>query len=334
MRPADGNALLKDRDDVDPTFLNHHAWALRWQSRSQSVAMAEQVLEISRNSGVTRAHGARRRNGLALRTLAWQAVWRGDFDQSEDYAHRAVARLRDAGADIALAMSHVVLAELYSVRSRRDKARVELDTAFSLIDPEQYPDEMAELLVVSSSVERKSGRFDLAQARLTRAEKLAQGPIRAMIDLVHARALMDTESPADGLERAAAALENCDRYDNRLVRPYALAISAAALIDLRRLDEVASMLRAAQRLAQQDADYRADCIILHEITRLYCLQGRTPDALVLAKGGEKMAWALGYKQWQRRFLQRSARFHERLGQTDEALKDLKAYVALRESETD
>ena len=62
----------------EPGFLNRIAWADRWSDRARSRASATQALDLARART-----GGEKDVARALRTLSWQAKWRGGFDEAQ-----------------------------------------------------------------------------------------------------------------------------------------------------------------------------------------------------------------------------------------------------------
>lgn len=317
---------------ADPTFLNHHAWSLRWTDRSRSIEMAEAVLQHSRAKGPERAKGARRRNGLALRTLCWHALWRGDYDAAEDLAHRALARLRGEGAESAIADTYTALAALHNFRGRRDLARDFIEMSFRSLSKQDNLTSRVSLLVTQAVVELFARRIDVAQKAMQSAEKLAEGPQIALVEYCMARALSMDDRPGEALEFGFRALELAKEHGNRVVLPLTHEVVASSLIDLDRVDQGELFLKSGMDLALEENDRRAEAQLLFQFLRVALLKGSTDSALKLAQKGVGLTQKMGHYTWHMRFLKKLATLQEDLGQTAEALNSLKSILALRETE--
>lgn len=317
---------------ADPTFLNHHAWSLRWIDRRRSVDMAEAVLQHSRSAGPERVKGARRRNGLALRTLSWQARWRGSFDEAEDLAHRALARLRGEGAESAIADTFCVLAAIHTFRGRRDIARDYVERGFGALSKQDNLATRVDLLVAQAIVELFAGRIDVAQKAMQAAEKLAEGPQMAQVEHCIARALSYDDRPGEALEYGFRALELAKEHGNRVILPITYEIVAASLIDLDRLDQGEMFLNTGMAMALEDGDRRAEVQLQFQLLRVCLQKGSSHKALELAQNGVDLTDKIGHHLWHVRFLKKLAALQEDLGQTEAALQSLKSLLAIRETE--
>lgn len=326
-----GLEVLKN---ADPTFLNHHAWALRWADRDRSIEMAKAVLQHSRNSGPKRARGARRRNGLALRTLSWQAIWRGEFDEAEDLAHRAIARLKGEGAESAIADAFSVLSVVHFSRARRDLARDYLEQGFEALEVQDNTSTRVDLLVAKGSRMLFARRVQESQKFIYDALKLATDEDRARVEQSIARAMCLDHRPNEALEHAFRSVHLCKEHNNNVVLPYALELAATALIDLERIDEAKMLIKEASALAAAAKDRRVECHLLFQMLRAMRLQQKTDEALVLAENGVVISRAMRYREWEPHFLHVLADLQEELDRPAEALQSLKELLALRDAEQD
>lgn len=319
-----------DESDLDPTFLNHFAWNERWIDRNLSIQRAHLVLEFSKRNAKTRQVGRGRRNGLAFRTLAWQELWRGQFIAAEDYAVRAEARLKNAGADSALVTCFYVLASVSIARLKFAQARDYFDVARQIPVTSENSSPLVDLFVGMSQLERISGRLDLAQQAINLAKRHAVDESDAcLIDIASARALLADGRPNEALETAISGLENCEMARNQVLMPYAVQTVASIMISLRKTRNAKAMLDKGLLLAEEAQDKRARCQLLFEVSRLLCLTPEPETALGIAIEGRQLAEDLGYPMWKGRFLELESQLHEKLGDFRSALESLKGLVSLR-----
>lgn len=316
----------------EPTFLNHHAWAVRWQDRAKSVAMAQAVLEFSRAAGKARSLGARRRNGLAMRTLAWQARWRGDLESAESLAHRAIARLKDEGADSAIADVLATLSAVHCCRGRRDLARECIEQGLEALASQPNVETRIDLLCVQAMIERQARRMRAAQSTLREAVSLSSRSERAQTEQSVARTLLMDDNPGEALEHAKTAIAKAREHSNRIVLPYALEAAAAAHIELGHTRRAEELIGEGEELAIEDGDRRARTHLGFQRARLAERQGDLESALRLSLEGQDAARVFGYSQLQKRFLDRTAALQEALGQTAAALNTLKQAISVRDAE--
>jgi tetratricopeptide (TPR) repeat protein len=329
---TDNGSVLRSFGGSEPTFLNHHAWSVRWQDRARSHAMAQAVLDFSRVAGSARAVGSRRRNGLAMRTLAWQALWRGDFENAESLAHRALARLKGEGAESAMADVLSTLAFIQCARGRRDLARECIAQGFECLVQQPNEASRIDLLIGLATVERHTKRMRAAQDKIGEAIAIATGSDLARAEQSVARALLQEDLPREALEHAVEAVDLARQHRSRVVLPYALEVKAGALIELDRFDDAASALEEATAMSDEDGDRRLDCHITYRSLVLNRKQGDRETATTLAYRGQEIAGSIGYQVLEKKFLDQAARLDEELGRTGAALSALKRLIALRESE--
>ena len=327
---GDGTVIHPVFTDADPTFLNYHAWKLRWADRQRSCDMAEAVLQHSLNSGASRAQGARRRNGLALRTLAWQARWRGAFEDAEDLAHRAVARLKGEGAPSAIADCQGVLAMVHYVRGRSDLAYECIEVGFKALEEQDNTSSRIDLLVIRAVADLTARRFQSAQQSAERAQLLSSDEERARVEHSIARVLLSDDRPGEALEMAFRSVHNCKEYRNFVVLPLALSAAAASLIDLDKLDQGEMLLLEALEIAERENDLLSTAHVKFDLARAKTRQNRLDDALALSQSGVDLTASMEFYVMHIRFLKQLASLQEKLGQTSAALQNLKALLALRE----
>ena len=94
----------------DPALLNRIAWARRWSERDTSVQYAEEARKKAVDGSGKRS---RTQHGHALRTLGWQAVWRGELDEAMDFCLRAESFLPESTFKEVRASIYSVLAVVY-----------------------------------------------------------------------------------------------------------------------------------------------------------------------------------------------------------------------------
>lgn len=294
--------------------------------------MAQAVLDFSRAAGKARAVGARRRNGLAMRTLAWQARWRGDFDAAESFAHRAMARLKDEGAEPAMADVLATLSIVHCARGRRDLARECADDGFRQLSVQPNTATRIDLLIARAIVERCARRMEAAQDTLREAMALSSGPELARTEQSVARSLLHENLPSQALEHARTAVSLAREHGNRVILPYALEVLAAAMVELGRFDRAATVLHQGEIIAAEEQDPRAECQLLYHKARLTQRQGDPDAALALAGKGLDCAAGMGFSLLQKMFLECAAQLQEDQGQTVAALDTLKRLIALLQAE--
>ncbi len=313
---------------TDTTFLNHQAWAIRWFDRAQSIKLAENVIGLTLGSGPKRPKSARRRNGLAMRTLAWQAVWRGDMVRAEEDAHRAIARLKDTGADHAIADALGVLALVHFNRNRRDLALQTISEAFSLRVPEHHASTLIDRLVVSSLIHLSSGRFDLAQSGFEQALTLANGPDIARVHINIAQAQLLDKRPSEALDQLEQACDSAEEHQNLVIQPYICAVKAQTYVEL---DQTCMALKAISKAiprAVQSKDVRAEIVLSLQHARVLRAENRVDAAIALALTAQKRAKEAELVLFERQLLMLCAELFESQGQQEEELAQLRRLVQI------
>ena len=313
---------------TDTTFLNQHAWAIRWADRALSVKLAENVIGLTLGSGPKRPKSARRRNGLAMRTLAWQAIWRGDTLRAEEDAHRAIARLKDTGTDHAIVDALGVLALVHFNRNHRDLARQMVADAFSLEVAEHHSSTLIDRLVVASLIHLNSGRFDLAQAGFDQALALAKGPDIARVHINVAQAQLLDKRPSEALEQLEQACASAEEHRNVVLKPYICAIKAQTYLEL---DQTASAFQAisdAMPYALQSHDVRAEVVLSIQHARALRAENQFDAAIELALTAQNKAQTAELIIFEKQLLMLCAELYEHCGQQAEELTQLRRLVQI------
>ncbi|MEM6309806.1 MAG: hypothetical protein AAF754_07130 [Pseudomonadota bacterium] len=311
-------------DGVDPTFLNYHAWQFRWADPRKSEHMALAVLQYSRSPGPDASRGARRRNGLAFRTLGWLGLWRGDFDAAEAYAHKALARLKGVGAESALIDAFDVLSVVSISKNDLMRADTYMNAADELLSKTDKHEAVLGHLVTKSVFERLTGRLQTAQKLSERVMETALGHVRNRAKLNLARALVSMGNHAHAQEHIGVSLQLCEDLSNKVMLPYAIEVDAQVKIKLDQTDGVADQIDRAWALANARNDRRAECHLSRQRAELTYVQGDRPAALELFVAALKNARDLHYPLLETDMLRRCAELQEELGLTDAALESMKA----------
>ncbi|MEL6766023.1 MAG: hypothetical protein AAFP17_02485, partial [Pseudomonadota bacterium] len=297
MSTTDINEARRRRDGVVDrvALLNRRAWAIRWSSRVQSFALAERAFLVSHN-------GTPSQQAAALRTLAWQARWRGDFDQAEAFAQQALRRLQPDLAPVVQADALSIMAIVHYSRGRRDLARRAVEFGFDRLDVLSAPETQVDLLLTATNIERQSKRLDEAAVVLDRALELATGPELARAEHDQARAFYADGDPERALEWGLRAVNSARVFRNRVMLPYALEVVGGAYRVLGREPEAAAYLEEGGRIAAEDGDVRVACQCLAERAQLALDEGDCAAALEPARQGLEQARGMGYVVWEKKFL--------------------------------
>jgi len=313
---------------TDTTFLNQQAWAVRWADRALSVRLAESVIGLTLGSGPKRPKSARRRNGLAMRTLAWQAIWRGDVIRAEEDAHRAIARLKDTGTDHAIVDALGVLALVHFNRNQRDLARQMVSDAFTLDVPNHHASTLIDRLVISSLIHLNSGRFDLAQAGFDEALALATGPDIARVHINVAQAQLLDQRPSEALEQLDQACASAEEHRNVVLKPYICAVKAQTYLELDLTASALDAISTAMPYAVQSNDVRAEIVLSIQHARALRAENRIDAAIELALTAQRRAKEAELVIFEKQLLMLCAELFEHRGQQAEELVQLRRLVQI------
>lgn len=310
---------------TDPEFINRKAWAIRWSDRQESSTLAQRVLDQGSESSAA---------GRALRTLAWQAKWVGDFDDSEGRCLHALQHLNADRDAAVLADVHGVLAVIRYSRGRRDLARDSVDTGFALLGSGGPAETRIDLLCSLATINRYAKRNRDALDALQVALDLATGVELARVHHNLARALIHMTRTDEGLIEANLAVSHAREHTNRVILPYALELIGAGHHAQGKHDLALDALTEAEAIAQQDRDSRACCQILYQISLVHEATGAPEQALTTAIRGLALSRQVHYPLWEKNFLELIARLHEAQGNIAGALDTMKSLheVTSREHE--
>lgn len=312
---------MAEADGASSDFLNRRAWHLRWHSRTDSAMLAKQVLGSARDAGARAA---------ALRTLAWQARWCGDFDLAQAHGRAAMRVLRSGENPDVRADVLAILAVADYSRGRPLRARLRVDGALNRLIAPSRPETLIDLLTTRATVQRYRGDVEGCRATMLQALDLAEGAEKARVHHNIARAY-DDDVPADaqtGLSHAMLALSDARRYDNRVVLPYVMEMVGTHYRKLGAYGQARRYLTRAVSIGAEDKDARVRCQALHQLALTEDADGDPEQALAIAKQGVELAAGMTYPLWECRFLEHLARLQEDLGDVPAALAAMKRLYRL------
>lgn len=303
----------------DPTLLNRIAWERRWSSRKTSQDYAQAALDAaSKGVGERSAAG----QGLARRTLAWQAKWRGDFDESLIDCLTVESLLSEADFPSARADVYSILGVIHYSRNRLDLANCAVDRGFYLLNSRENEEDvptLVDLLTTRATIQRYAGEKARAGLTLGRALDLAEAADRARVNQNIARWLMNDEDFIKGLEHAEQSLDGATEFKNRVILPYSYEVAGACLSGLGESDKAAECFVKGLEVAESDGDRRAQCQLLEQYACMRLRGGDVAGARDLFEKGGKIARDMGYSLWQKTFALGLADAHEKLGNLQAAL---------------
>ena len=221
---ATSNRLHSELPSGDPALLNRIAWSRRWSERQASVDYA---LAARRKAldGVGRR--SRAEQGFALRTLGWQALWRGDLTLSMDYCLQAEALLPELEFIQERAGIYSNLAIIHYLRNRFDLAMCAVERGLWLLqDESEDTTTLADLMITQANIQRLSGERARAGITLGRARELASGEHVAVVDIATASLLIEDGDAEKALEYAEAAVNAILTARDPVTLPYGRSILA------------------------------------------------------------------------------------------------------------
>ncbi len=296
----------------DPTLLNKLAWSKRWTDRLASVELATTARDAA---GKGTGHRSRVQHGLALRTLAWQAKWRGALNEAMGYCISAETYLPEQENVVVRSRVYAILGSLHFARNRFDLANCALDRGFWLLrdTPDAEAEEaMVELLLTRAVLQRHSGERARAGITLGRAQELGTEELMPGVDYCTASWLLADGDAEAARIRATQALENARALSNRLILPYLYGVIGASDIKLGRMEDAQHNLGEGMRVAEQDGDDRVRCFILRQFATLAEESDDLDGARTYLETAARLAKSLGHSFEQKRVALQLADLFEKL----------------------
>lgn len=304
---------------TDPLFLNQSAWAMRWRDRRASESYAAQALV---DAGSTER--GYREAGRALRTLAWQAKWRGDLTKSLDYCTRALGFLEKTGGWIEMADVYSILGVIHIGHMRMDLAEEAVGHGYACLEQQDCIDARVDLMTTEAFVHIHQNRVEPAFSVLDQAENLAEGMQVSRLPQNFARLLMYCGDHADAEAYSLRGIEICKKAGNRVVLPYMHEILGNALTARADWTVAKQVFHAGIDAAHADGDLRAKCQLFQRMGHLLLKTGAYEEACDALQYGARIAQVLGYHLVEARVQRELAEVHEAMGDTEAALAAMKA----------
>jgi|GEM_PF-2308279 len=303
----------------DPTLLNRIAWARRWSERDTSVQYAQEARKKAVDGSGKRS---RTEHGHALRTLGWQAKWRGEMDEALNYCLRAESFLPESMFKEARASIYSTLGTIHYSRGRLDLATCAVDRGLWLmrdIPDGQSVHTMTDLMLIRATIQRFAGEKARAGITLTRARELASEEAMPAVDQCTARWLLADGDADKALDHATRAVEASLELGNRIILPYAYAASGACHSFAGKYASARTEFAAARKAAEEDEDIRAQCQLKRELAKVEMAEGHVEEAQRLLRDSAKTAKQKNYVLWRKKIALD-------LAHNFEAMEDFKAAV--------
>jgi tetratricopeptide (TPR) repeat protein len=315
----------------DLRFLNMQAWNVRWSDRRSSNKHAEAVLDsLSKH-----AHDApNSAAGLAYRTLAWQARWRGDYVSANRLARVAFDHLQDENQPSAQADLHSVLAVIHMCRGRGDLAKDHVQEGLHLINRagEQASDTRVDLHLHEAILFCFAKQMERAAVTALKAMDMAPRADSARVHRVIAKYQMLGPDNHDNLGHAMQALVLSRRHNMRTLLPYTLETVANCHVALGQLKRARACLSEAERLCIEDEDACGATVVAFQKVHLEIEDGNLTGALDIARSGLDICVERGFSVYKKRFTMLIAQISDDLQDRDMAAKHWRALHFLNEAE--
>lgn len=297
---------------ADPGLLNRLAWNLRWSDRARSVSLSKaalRLLTVQRDSCIETAQ--------ARRTLAWQAKWRGDFDDAVKNVSICERLASESDAPDVLGQCYAIEGVVHYSRHRLDLARDVTERGLGLSDISDNT--RVDLLVTMATIQRYSGHGGKSGLTLMRAREISKAADLARVEHNLARWMLLEGDAAGALRHARLSVKLSEEHKNRVILPYALEIAGSAAAAVGYSREAVGHFSRGVELALKDEDLRVLCQLLEANASFEMSRGHADRALDLLNHGAGIARGLSYPLWQQRFALSMARAHEEKGDLAAAL---------------
>ena len=318
---AESNRKNSELPSGDPALLNRIAWSRRWISPRISV---EYALAARRKAldGVGRR--SRAEQGFALRTLGWQALWRGDLALSMDYCLQAETFLPELDYLHARAGIYSNLGIIHYIRNRFDLAMCAIERGLWLMqEVEDDISPMADLMITQANIQRLSGERARAGITLGRARELAGPDQVPVVDIATANLLIDDNDPKRAMESASASLEALLDTDDIISRPYARSALADCHTKTGNFVEAVAQIKAGFEECDGHRDEQAVCMMLRQRASILNSQRDLKRAMRYLNDAAKIARENGYALWQKKIALDSASILESMGNAQGAVEQHK-----------
>lgn len=270
-------------------MMNRIAWARRWTDRDASTGYAINALETAQDGQGRRS---RKEQGYALRTLAWHARWRGEFDACLEYSLKAESFLSETEHPATRGSIYASLGMVHFVRSRMDLAISAIERGLWLVQEmsdEQTASVQTNLYAVLALIQQQGGERARAGMTLSRARELAGAEDLPLIEQITANWLLRYNELERALETALDAQRQAEAVENQLILPYIHAVAGSCHARKKNEIEAVSHFNEGMRMAEKDQDQRALCYLNLSRARFELMRGETESARTLLLAGASIA---------------------------------------------
>ena len=262
----------------DPSLLNRIAWARRWTDRQASIQNANAARRTA-VSGTGRR--SRAEQGMAARTLGWQAYWKGDLDGAMSNCLSAETFLPEAEYLEARASIYAILGLVHFARNRADLAGCALDRGFWLLretPDKSAPEALTDLLLARATLQRHSGERARSGITIGRATELAVAEQTSYVSYCTAAWLLSDGDLEEAHRHASDGLKLATTQSNIIMLPYLHALLGASEASMARVDTAGLHFREGLKIAEAEGDQRAMIFLLRESAAMEKNCGNTAEA--------------------------------------------------------
>lgn len=299
---------------------------MRWRDRRASESYAARALLDAGSSerGYLEA-------GRALRTLAWQAKWRGDLTKSLNYCDRALDFLEKSGGWVERSEVYSILGVIHIGHMRMDLAENAVRAGYACLEHRDCIDARVDLMTTDAFVHIHQNRVERGFQTLEQAEKMAEGMQISRLPQNFARLLMYCGDHAEAEAYSLRGIEICKKAGNWVVLPYMHEILGNALTERSDWSAAKQVFRAGIEAAHADEDLRAKCQLFQRMGHLLLKTGAYDEARDALRYAARIAQVLGYHLVEARVQRELAEAYEAMGDIHAALAAMKAVDRIERS---
>ena len=273
----------------DPALINRIAWARRWTDRDASTEYAICALQTAKDGQGRRS---RKEQGFALRTLAWQARWRGEFDACFEYSLKAETLMSETEHPATRASIYACLGMVHFVRNRLDLAISAVDRGLWLVrdlTDVHTNAEQVNLYTTRAMIHEQSGARARAGMTLSRARDLAGPEELPLLEQVTANWFLRHNDVERALRHAKIAQKQAEDTENRIILPYVHAVAGSCYALKQRDIDAVFHFNNGFKLAESDQDLRALCYLNLSRAKFELKRNETEKARELLLAGSAIA---------------------------------------------
>ncbi|MEO1026160.1 MAG: hypothetical protein AAFX07_11485 [Pseudomonadota bacterium] len=297
----------------DPSLLNRIAWARRWTDRTASIQNAHAARRTA-VSGTGRR--SRAEQGMAARTLGWQAYWKGDLDGAMSNCLSAETFLPETEFLETRASIYAILGLVHFSRNRADLAGCALDRGFWLLRETldtAAPEALTDLLLARATLQRHSGERARSGITIGRATELAVAEQTSYVSYCTAAWLLSDGDIEEAQKHADEGLKLAETQGNLIMLPYLHGLLGTCESSMARVDTAGLHFSKGLSIAEAEEDKRATIYLLRESAVMEKECGNTAEATGLLMQAATLAKTTGFDFERKRVALRLAELYEEAG---------------------